>query len=90
MAYLFLGAALGTIIGAMVGPLGLFLGLVSGTLGGTVLELNYANFSKDITSKVSAALKPGMVAIIAEMYEQGPMLADVALEPLGAAIFRTN
>jgi hypothetical protein len=81
---------MGTLIGTIGGPVGMIVGLLTGTLAGTALDQNFVHFSKDITSKVALALKPGMVAIIAEMYEQGPMLVDGAMEPLGTTIFRSN
>ncbi len=84
------GMALGTLVGAFVGPVGLLVGMVAGTLTGAVLESNYFNFSEDFESKVMDRIQPGVVAIIAEIYEDDPAFVDNALTPLGATIFRSN
>jgi uncharacterized membrane protein len=84
------GMALGTLIGALAGPVGLLVGMVSGTMTGALLETNYYDFSDDFTSKVYGQLQPGAVAIIAEIYEEGPAFLDNAMEPLNATISRSN
>jgi uncharacterized membrane protein len=84
------GMTLGAIVGAFAGPVGLMVGMLSGTLVGSTLEADYVDFSEDFGSKVTKQLQPGMVAIIAEIYEEGPAFVDNALEPLGAAIFRSD
>jgi uncharacterized membrane protein len=84
------GMTLGTLVGAFAGPVGLMVGMLSGTLVGSALEADYVDFSEDFSSKVTGQLQPGTVAISAEIYEEGPAFVDNALEPLGAAIFRSN
>lgn len=84
------GMAFGTLIGALAGPVGLLVGMVSGTMTGALLETNHYDFSDDFISKVDGQLQPGTVAIIAEIYEEGPAFVDNALEPLGATISRYN
>jgi uncharacterized membrane protein len=84
------GMAFGTLIGALAGPVGLLVGMVSGTVTGALLETNYYEFSDDFTSKVYGQLQPGAVAIIAEIYEEGPAFLDNAMEPLNATISRSN
>jgi uncharacterized membrane protein len=85
------GMALGTMVGAIGGPVGLLIGMVSGTIAGAIVESDYFNFSDDFTSKVSNRIQPGTVAIIAEVYEQGPAFVDNAFGSLGATkVFRSN
>jgi uncharacterized membrane protein len=86
----FSGMALGTLIGALAGPVGALVGMVSGTMTGALLETNYYDFSDEFTSKVKNQLEPGSVAIIAEIYEEGPAFLDNAMEPLGGTISRSN
>ena len=86
----FSGMALGTLIGALAGPVGALVGMVSGTMTGALLETNYYDFSDEFTSKVNNQLQPGSVAIIAEIYEEGPAFLDNAMEPLGGTISRSN
>ena len=84
------GMALGTLIGALAGPAGLLTGMLSGTMTGALIETDYYNFSDDFTSKVYGQLLPGSVAIIAEIYEEGPAFVDNAMESLGGTISRSN
>jgi uncharacterized membrane protein len=84
------GMALGTLIGAVAGPVGLLVGMISGTMTGALLETNHYNFSEDFISKVYSRLQPGTVAIIGEIYEQGPVLVDKAMESLGSSVLRSN
>jgi len=86
----FSGMALGSLIGASAGPVGALVGMVSGTMTGALLETNYYDFSDEFTSKVNNQLQPGSVAIIAEIYEEGPAFLDNAMEPLGGTISRSN
>jgi len=86
----FSGMALGTLIGALAGPVGALVGMVSGTMTGALLETNYYDFSDEFTSKVNNQLQRGSVAIIAEIYEEGPAFLDNAMEPLGGTISRSN
>jgi uncharacterized membrane protein len=82
--------ALGTLIGALAGPVGLLVGMISGTMTGALLETNYYHFSDDFISKVYSHLQPGAVAVVAEIYEQGPVFVDNAMEALGGTIIRSN
>jgi uncharacterized membrane protein len=84
------GTALGSLIGVLVGPVGLLVGTITGTLASAAFESGHFDFSEDIVAKVKDCLQPGMVAIIAEVYEQGPAFLDNGLEPLGATIYRSN
>jgi len=86
----FSGMALGTLIGALGGPVGVLVGMVSGTMAGALLETNYYDFSDDFTSKVYGQLQPGTVAIIAEIYEEGPAFVDNAMQAFDATISRAN
>jgi uncharacterized membrane protein len=84
------GMALGTLIGALGGPLGVLVGMISGTLTGALLETDHYNFSNDFISKVYGRLQPGVVAILAEIYEEGPEIVDNAMESLGGTVLRSN
>jgi uncharacterized membrane protein len=84
------GMALGTLIGALAGPVGILVGMVSGTMTGALLETNYYDFSDDFISKVYSRLLPGTVAIVAEIYEEGPAFVENAMESLGGTILRAN
>jgi uncharacterized membrane protein len=84
------GMAIGTLIGALAGPVGVLAGMATGTLIGTMFEAAYFDFSDDFGSKVVDQLQPGAVAIIAEIYEDGPAFLDNTLGPLNPTISRSD
>jgi uncharacterized membrane protein len=84
------GMAIGTLIGALAGPVGVLAGMATGTLVGTMFEAAYFDFSNDFGSKVVDQLQPGAVAIIAEIYEDGPAFLDNTLGPLNPTISRSD
>ncbi len=84
------GMALGTLVGAFAGPVGLLAGMLTGTLAGAALDSDYFNFSEDFESKVTNKIQPGTVAIIAEIYEEGPTFVDNAVAPFSATVFRSD
>ena len=84
------GMAIGTLVGAIAGPVGAVVGMMVGTLTGAVVDADRMDFEDDFGLKVAGHLRPGTVAIIAEIAEDGPAFVDTSLEPLGATIFRTN
>ena len=84
------GMAIGTLVGAFAGPIGLLIGMLTGTLAGTLAEANYIDFSEDIISKVIDQLKPGTVAIVAEIYEEGPAFVDNVVASFNATVTRSN
>ena len=78
------GMALGTLVGAFAGPVGLLVGMLSGTVVGAAVEAGYYNFSEDFISKVKNQVQPGSVAIVSEIYEEGPAFVDNAFNSAGA------
>ncbi len=84
------GMALGSLVGALAGPVGLMVGMVTGTLTGAALESDYYDFSEDFQSKVMNRIQPGMVAILAEIYEDSPSFVDNAVAPFNATVFRSD
>ena len=84
------GMTLGTLIGVLGGPVGALVGMISGTMTGALLETNHYDFSDEFTSKVYGQLQAGTIAIIAEIYEQGPAFVDNAMESLGGTVSRSN
>jgi uncharacterized membrane protein len=85
------GMAIGTLVGAIAGPVGLLVGMLTGTLVGVAAESDYFDFSDDFGRKVTDRLLPGTVAVMSEVYEDGPDFIDNAFNSLGAtAIFRSD
>jgi uncharacterized membrane protein len=84
------GAAFGALIGIVGGPVGVLVGLLSGTLMGAAIESNYVVFTEDISTKIKDRLRPGTVAILAEINEESPVFVDNAVSYLDAKIFRSD
>ena len=83
------GLALGTVIGVLGGPLGLTAGVVAGSLIGLAADLYEVEVDIDFLSDVSAALRPGGYAVLAEIEEEKVTPVDVRMERLGGVVFRT-
>jgi uncharacterized membrane protein len=84
------GMALGTLVGAFAGPVGLLTGMMVGTMTGAAMDSTYYDFSDDFTSKVASKIQPGMIAIIAEVYEDSPDFVDNAVAPFSATVLRSD
>jgi len=84
------GMALGTLVGAFAGPVGLLTGMLVGTMTGAAVDATYYDFSDDFTTKVASKIEPGMIAIIAEVYEDSPDFVDNAVAPFSATVLRSD
>jgi uncharacterized membrane protein len=84
------GITLGTLVGAIGGPEGMVVGMLSGTVIGAIGETEYIDFSEEAVRKVTDALLPGDVAILAEISEDSPAFVDNVATRLGGIIFRSN
>jgi uncharacterized membrane protein len=84
------GMAIGTLIGAFAGPVGVVVGMMTGTLFGAAADVDYIDFTDELSSKVTDRLQPGTTAIIAEIDEDHPYILDDALAPLEAVITRID
>ena len=78
------GTAIGSMIGLLGGPVGVGIGAVAGTLAGGFSDLYQVGVSADFLDDVSATLKPGKFAIVADISEEWIMPLDLAMEKLGA------
>ena len=79
-----------TMVGALAGPVGLLGGMATGTIIGAAAESDNHGFSENFTAKLSKELKPGSVAILAELTEDNPSVADNALSSFGGSIYRPD
>lgn len=84
------GAMVGGLIGAFAGPIGLTIGLLTGTTIGVVADVAHYDFEDDFIKKVNNNMKPGTIAIVAEVSEDSPVFLDDYLKPFNAEIVRTE
>lgn len=88
------GTAIGAVIGLLgAGPLGMMggtaVGGMAGALAGSIGDFYRAEVSAEFLDQVSAALKPGKLAVIADVSEEWVTPVDTQMEALGASVIRT-
>lgn len=84
------GAAVGGLLGALAGPVGLVIGLYSGVAIGAIADVVHYDFEDDFIKKINNKMKPGTIAIVAEVSEESPIFIDDYLKPFDAEIIRTD
>jgi uncharacterized membrane protein len=82
------GLLTGTLIGLIGGPVGAAAGAYAGTLGGGMFDLARAGVATDFVDEVAGSLKPGKVAVVAEMNEDWVTPVDTRMEALGGEVLR--
>lgn len=82
------GLAVGSLIGLLSGPVGVAVGALTGTLVGAVRDFWTAGVGLDFVEEAERLLKPGKVALVAEIEEEWVIPVDTALESLGGHVFR--
>lgn len=83
------GTAIGSLIGLLEGPVGLAVGGTVGALAGIVGDLYVAGVDADFVDDVSATLKPGKCAVIADISEEWITPVDTKMDALGGTVFRS-
>lgn len=82
------GLAVGSLVGLLGGPTGMVIGAVTGSIAGAVRDFWMAGVGLDFIEEVTRQLRPGKVALVAEMEEEWVIPVDTALEAAGAQVFR--
>jgi uncharacterized membrane protein len=82
------GLLTGTLIGLIGGPAGVAVGGVLGAYGGGMFDLVRVGIGTDFVNEVANSIKPGKVAVIAEIDEDWVTPVDSRMEALGAEVFR--
>ena len=82
------GGLIGVLVGILGGPLGVLLGGSYGLLVGSLVDLGEVEQSESVLSQISASVKPGHTALLAEVNEQSPEVVDTAVAELGGTVLR--
>jgi uncharacterized membrane protein len=82
------GLVTGSLIGLLGGPVGVALGAYVGTVGGLLYDLAKVGVGNDFLDEVGKQLKPGKVAVVAEVWEEWVMPVDTRMEAAGGVVFR--
>ncbi|MBP6815117.1 MAG: DUF1269 domain-containing protein [Burkholderiaceae bacterium] len=83
-----LGLAVGSLIGLLGGPAGVVVGAVTGAAAGAVRDFWAAGVGLDFIEEAQRNLKPGKVALVAEIEEEWVVPVDSALESRGGVVLR--
>lgn len=82
------GLAVGSLIGLLGGPIGVAVGAVTGAVAGAVRDFWVAGVDLDFIEETEKSLRPGKVALVAEVEEEWVNPVDAAIEAAGGRVFR--
>ena len=82
------GLVTGTLIGLLGGPVGVAVGASAGTFGGMLYDSAKVGVGEDFLEEVSIEMKPGRVAVVAEVREDWVMPLDTRMEAVGGVVIR--
>jgi uncharacterized membrane protein len=83
-----LGLATGTLIGLLGGPVGVAVGAGAGAFGGMLYDFANVGVGEDFLEEVAQEMKPGKVAVVAEVQEEWVMPLDTRIEAVGGTVIR--
>lgn len=82
------GGVLGLLLGIIGGPLGVLIGGTYGVLVGSLFDLDEVERTESVLSEISASVRPGHPALLAQVTEPSPELVDTAMVRLGGTVLR--
>jgi uncharacterized membrane protein len=82
------GLVAGSLIGLLGGPVGFAIGAATGSFAGLVFDVSTDDINTGFVDEVSAALKKGTIAVVAEIDETWTVPIDTRLTALNAMVFR--
>jgi uncharacterized membrane protein len=84
------GLLTGTLVGLIGGPAGAAAGAAVGAYGGGMFDLVRVGIGTDFIDEVASSLRPGKVAVVAEVDEDWVTPLDSRMEALGGEAFRRS
>ena len=82
------GGMLGLLLGVIGGPLGVLIGGTYGLLVGSLFDIDEAERTESVLSEISASVRTGHTALLAQVAEQVPEVVDTAMARLGGTVLR--
>lgn len=82
------GGTLGLLLGIIGGPLGVLIGGTYGLLVGSLFDLDEVDRTESVLSEISASVRPGHSALLAEVSEQSTEVVDTAMAQVGGTVLR--
>lgn len=84
------GGVLGVLVGIIGGPLGVLIGGAYGLMVGSLVDVADVDRSESVLIEISASVKAGHTAVLAEVAEQSPEVVDAAMAQLGGTVLRRS
>jgi uncharacterized membrane protein len=82
------GGMLGLLLGIIGGPLGVLIGGTYGLMVGSLFDLDEVERTESVLSEISASVRPGHTALLAQVTEQSAEVVDAAMARLGGTVLR--
>jgi uncharacterized membrane protein len=82
------GGMLGLLLGIIGGPLGVLIGGTYGLMVGSLFDLDDVERTESVLSEISASVRPGHTALLAQVTEQSAEVVDTAMARLGGTVLR--
>ena len=82
------GGFLGLVIGIIGGPLGILIGGAAGMLAGSLFDMHDADETHSVLGEISASVRVGHPALLAQVTEPSREVVDVAMGVLGGEVLR--
>ncbi len=82
------GGMLGLLLGVIGGPLGVLIGGTYGLLVGSLFDIDEAERTESVLGEISASVRVGHTALLAQVAEPGPEIVDTAMARLGGTVLR--
>ncbi len=82
------GGMLGLLLGIIGGPLGVLIGGTYGLMVGSLFDLDEVERTESVLSEISASVRPGHSALLAQVTEQSAEVVDTAMARLGGTVLR--
>jgi len=84
------GIVTGALVGSLGGPVGVMFGAYVGGGAGLLFDMFNVGIGSDVLDDIGKQMKPGSVAIVADIDEDSTTAIDSTYQPLGAVSYRGN
>jgi uncharacterized membrane protein len=84
------GGVVGVLVGIVGGPFGVLLGGATGAVVGALADMNADERTQSVLLQISERVEPFRTAVLAQVAEQTPEIADAAMARLGGEVMRAS
>ncbi|MGO9957038.1 MAG: DUF1269 domain-containing protein [Solirubrobacteraceae bacterium] len=84
------GGLIGLLVGILGGPFGVLIGGATGLLIGSLYDADDAEQTESVLARISTAITPGHIVLLAEVAERSDDVVDQAMARLGGTVLRRS